>query len=1140
MQINLLREARYKRRLVPHKFILVMKITTLILFACFMQLSAEVHSQISISERNVPITSVLAKIQQQSGYNLFYENTKINDVKVNVKLSNVTLKDALDQVLKDHNLTYAIVDKTIVVKLKTPSFLDRMVDALTPPIDVRGMVRDAEGNPLAGATVRVKGANRSVLTDGEGKFYLASVDEKAVLVVTYVGYKEMEIGVKSELSIQLEMKTNDLDETIVVAYGTTTQRTNTGAVTVLKGEQIESIPVRSVDKALQGLVPGLVVTNGTGQPGGGVSNFVLRGISAGASPLLGSTARNPLFVIDGVPVSQDHFQSNNNIAITDVPVTNPMAQLNPGDIASISVLKDAAAIALYGSQASNGVILITTKQGKTGTTHFDFRHQTDIQQKVEEKIQVLDQEEYLNLLYSTYKTSSRLVSSVATPYSDADILADLKAKFPTRADGSFYPTYNFGNELYNNKALTFSNQLSISGGSDKILYYMSLENTKQDGIVKNSGFDRKSLRLNLNSKPNSFLKFGTNSTFSFNNQDVAYDNGMSYFLSPLNSVYDDNGNFIWKYNWGTFETSTGTGTQTPNLIAVNKFNTNNSKAYRGLIQFNGEATFLKYFKLTSLIGTDFMLAENKYKTDPRLGVGSTLNGSISEENHIRYNLINTNSLHFNRIWKDHSINMLVSQEARVNEARYLQGSGIGNAGVLPYYDQFYSPGYTIQPSVGTKSKQTLLSQFAQVQYGFLNRYFLTSSIRRDGASVFGDQQQWGNFWSLGGGWILSNEPLLMSKNKETNYFKLRASIGAAGNSSGITPSRRYEDLTLLSTVFGPALVLTNGPDSRAVNYGLQWEETFSWNVGADTRLFNDRISLTADVYLRRTSNLINSVNIPYTSGRANTQMNIGDMKNVGIETTVLVHVVKNSTISWDVSSNWSVNKNKLVKAFNPIVNLTGTFLANGQGHEYNSYYLRRWAGINPADGSPQWLDINNNVTGNFNSANQVFMGNSQPEGFGNLLNNIKYRSFQLSLSFYYEYGKKLYDGVLSSLSNDGAYPYINQSTTALNYWKSPGDVTLNGARRLNNSSGISNGNSDRYLFRADHIRFQSVKLDYAFTVSWLRKLSVTSLNVFVQGHNLGLWSLFPGKDVDNSNVVGAVRFAYPLARSFSGGMQIGF
>jgi TonB-linked SusC/RagA family outer membrane protein len=1106
-----------------NKILLVMRLTTVLLLATFLHVSATGLAQnINFKQKNASFEQIVKEIRLQTGYNVLVSSNKIKSIgPQDVNFRNTPLLEVLRTALKDQALTFEIDDRTVLIKEKTPSFLDKVVDAFIPPIDVRGTVLDENGMPLAGVTVRVKGTNKATSTGNDGKFYLAGVDDDAVLEFRMVGYKTLELSAKGKFDgLRMEQITNNLDETIVVAYGTTTQRNSLGAITVIKGEQIASLPNTSFDRSLQGLVPGLQISKGTGQPGAGLSNMVLRGISTGSDVSFGSTVRNPLIVIDGVPVSQENFQFV--VGTNETPVTNPMAQLNPSDIESISVLKDAVAIALYGSKASNGVILVTTKKGKAGKTIVGFRHQTDINTRLLGKVEVLDQQDYLKLIYDTYKTTNSAL------WTDDAILADLKSKFPVRSDGSFYPQESLFDALFSN-GHTSSNNLSVSGGNDKTNFYLNLESNDQEGIVKKSGYNRKSIRFNSEHRLASWFKLGFNSTFSYNTQEMGNGSESTLLVySPLLPIRREDGSYQLTYTQG-FASESG------NPVAMTEFNYSRNISNRGLSNLSAEARFLKYLTFTSNFGIDFMLAESKGKSDPRFA--NITPPSLSEQSVRRNGLINTNMLRFDKIFGErHTLGLLAGQETQVNTDKRFTISAAGTAATLPYYDQVNSPGYTISSSTVVPSKQTLLSFFGQLNYNYDDRYLLNSGVRRDASSKFGDQSQWGTYWSAGAGWIASNESFMSGAKGWLNFLKFRGSLGIAGNSGAISNLLRYD---LLSAIKYGNISGVQVSVSSLGNPDIRWEKTFNWNAGLEMRFLKQRLSITADIYSKKTTDLIYVTNLPTIAGYTAVLSNIGDINNKGVELVVAGTIIDKKSFRWNMSANWSTNENILVKANVPLSTISGGTLANEEGRNFNSFYMPVWAGVNPIDGKPQWLDNAGNPTSTSGQAKKEFVGKPQPDGFGSIFQNFSYKGFDLSAQFYYQYGNTIYDASYSSLMNDGNIPYVNQLKSALGYWKAPGDVAVNPIRRLGNTDRGSIV-STRYLAQGDYLRFSNLLIGYNLQGRILEHLRISKLRLYAQVNNVAILTNFSGPDPDIISVGGSTKLGYPNERTYSLGLNVNF
>ncbi|SIO41754.1 SusC/RagA family TonB-linked outer membrane protein [Chitinophaga niabensis] len=1095
--------------------------------------------KITLFEKAVPLKTVFKKITSQTGIKFVYSNRLVDDEqKVDVSVKNASLDEVMQQIFYGRKYELQRTSPKSVVLIVHEKVVSSVTPITAPTndvaiIDIAGTVSDVTGEKLPGATVLVRGTNKATMTDGEGRFRLAGVFANAKLWVSYTGYEGEEVKLQGqrELNVKLQRGENRLSE-VVVAYGTTTQRSNTGAVTVVKGEQIQNLPNRSFDKSLQGLVPGLQITNGTGQPGGGVSSMVQRGVSSGVDPFTNINARNPLIVIDGIPVSQDNFQRVQKAGGT--PVTNPLAQINPSDIESISVLRDAAAISLYGSKASNGVILVTTKRGKTGRTTLSLRSQMDVSYLPKRMTRSIpSQAEYLALLYETYRNTN------PTLWTDAAIRKDLFNKFPYRvlgSDTSFYPDPAWTDAIFEKGAKTFSNEISLSGGNDKTIYYLNVEYTKQDGIVKNTGFDRKSFRINMENRPFNWLTIGTNTTFSYNVQNVTNltetesTYGLISTLSPLNPVKLNNGKYAFSYGWG--------GPVTPittNPAAKLEYDVTKAISYRGISKLYGEASFLKYFSFKSSVGIDFMLSEFKEKSDPRFRVGTSNVGSIIESDVRRANIIANNILNAKiPITNKHNIDFLLGQEAQIISDKSLAGEVKADSTALPTYDQISSPGYVVSSLSGRSTRQTLLSWFGQINYGYKKKYFISTSIRRDGSSRFGSRELWGTFWSSGASWIVSEEPFL-NKSSFFTYLKLRGSVGVSGNSGAVNPSTKFDVLSQGLYADRTAVIMTTFPG----NSDIKWERTFSWNAGLDTRFFHDKILLNIDVYNKSTKNLIYQIDLPSVSGYRTVNDNIGDLRNRGIEVSASANIISRPNIRWSLSANWSRNINKLVKAYVPFVALQTGNLVNEVGRNYNSFYLVEWAGVNPDNGKPQWIDSSGKATTVYNSAMKKVVGKPQPDGFGSVISSIGYKNFDLNIQLYYQYGNKVLYEKLMIMMNDGASAFINQSAAAQQYWKKPGDVSDNPRRVLSNTDG-GNRASTRYLIDGGYIKLSNVTFTYSLPSKYLSRAGFSMFKIFIQGSNLAIWSPIKDQDPDNVNAIGGISSPYPNSKGFSIGLQSNF
>jgi hypothetical protein len=369
-----------------------------------------------------------------------------------------------------------------------------------------------------------------------------------------------------------------------------------------------------------------------------------------------------------------------------------------------------------------------------------------------------------------------------------------------------------------------------------------------------------------------------------------------------------------------------------------------------------------------------------------------------------------------------------------------------------------------------------------------------------------------------------------------NYLKIRGSLGAAGNSGAINQFTRFERLSLIT--YQGATGVISGTTPRSAD--IQWEQTFSWDAGLETRIWKQKLGLTVDLYHKKTSDLIYSINLPTISGYKTVLANIGDMENKGVEVGLNATIIQSKAFSWLIATNWSANQNKLVKANINLVAINGGILGNEEGRNFNSFYLPVWAGVNVDDGRPQWVDNDGKPTSNYVDAPSQFVGKPQPDGFGSFTTTFRFSSLELSATAYYQYGAKIFDYTSQfPLLSDGFFAYANQAKSALNYWKKPGDIADNPRRTLNNFD-LGFLNSTRYLFKADYIRLQNLSLAYTFNSELLNRIHLKSSKIFIQAHNLALWTNYKGPDPDNVSGQGSTQFAYPNQRTYSAGINVNF
>ncbi|NII29868.1 SusC/RagA family TonB-linked outer membrane protein [Pseudoflavitalea sp. X16] len=1098
--------------------------------------AGEPRQDITLSFREATLDKVFKEIRKQTGYSFVYTETEIQRAnKVTIQVSNSSLDHVLSLCFRNQPLTYTIVEKIVVVKPRQEKTIATVPVSVTDPVsvlNVKGKVMDEEYKAIPNATIAVKGTNKFTLSDAGGEFSLDQIPSNSLLMISCVGFQRQEVPVKGNPVIRARLKiaVNSLDETIVLAYRTSTRRNNVGAVSVVKGEEISTLPVRSIDRALQGLVPGLQVTSGNGSPGGMASNITLRGIATGGLGI----ARNPLFVVDGTPVQQEEFGNQNGTSMNNnPPPTNPLSQINPEDIESISVLKDAAAISIYGSQASNGVILITTKKGKAGRTRVNFSHQTDLSSPLKSKREVLNQEQYLGLLYESYKNANAQAT-------DQSIFNDLKSKFPYQVmggDTSFYPAPSWFDALYSDRALGINNNLSISGGNDKTTYYLGLGDVHQKGALRHTTFNRSSLRFNMDAKPANWFRLGLNTSLVYSHQnlgdlgdEITSATGFAYQVSPLLPIRQTNGQYVIRYPLGAG------GTTIVNPVAAMDYNSRTVDGYRAIGNVFGEVKFLQHFTFRSNVGVDFLASKSRMIRDKRVGPSASFTGSVSDIRNERSILLVNNMLNFQKNFgTKHLLSVMAIHEAQIAKSNQLNGGGSGFTS--GFADNEISSANATSAS-GDQSKATSVSYLAQLNYEYQNRYLTSVSYRLDGSSRFGSAEPYKSFWSIGAGWIATEEAFLRPANRWLSFLKLRGSVGIAGNSTAIPPITRSNRVSGV-TYSNPTAQLGNTVLFTTGNPHVKPESTFNIDLGLETRLFRDRLTFTADVYRRKTYDMVTNLQDVMVSGRQFIYGNLGDLENKGIELSLSGRIIQTQRFSWNLAANWSTNSNKFVKASNP-ESYASKFIYK-VGENFESWNLVRWAGVDPEDGAPQWLDIDGKTTKTFSNNDRLIVGKPQPDGFGGVTSMFTYRNFELSAFFYYAYGYQIYNAFLASMLNDGrGQPYGNQSVLALDRWQKPGDVAMNPKRVLNNPArGTSI--STRYLVDGDHIRFKNLSLAYNLHESLRNRLKLASARIFVQVNNLGLlWVKGDAIDPDNTGTLGESGSAYPQQRTCTVGLSIGF
>ena len=937
---------------------------------------------------------------------------------------------------------------------------------------IKGRVTEDGKKPLSNASIIVKGTTVAAKTNDEGYYSITIPANGRVLKFSSLNFEDQEvnIGSKSEINVILVNTVSDLQQVIVTGYGTTKKATNTGSIATVKASEIENLPFSSVDKALQGKVAGLQSVATSGQPGASQAILI-----RGASSISASNA--PLWVVDGVPINAgdaSRLQTTGNLLST----------LNPNDIESISVLKDAASQSIYGSRAANGVIVITTKKGKSGKTKFRFDTElgnSDVAY-VNEKYKPLDANEYINL------TREGLVNAGASAAQTTSILNSLG-----QGNGINFNWFDNIMRVGQQKQYNFS----AEGGNDKTTFFLSGGNFVQDGTSINSQLKRNNVNFRITNKATDKLTIGLNVNAGNVSQRAPLNGGAfgnpllsTYFLLPTYSAYKPDGTYNYILNGGLH-----------NTVALSEMDKRflRQSSIRGSV--NGEYKILDNLKFRSVYGIDYNALEEDQYNNPLHGDGLASNGRAFAYYTRYFNYVWTNTLDLQQnITRngDLSSSTQIGYEAQKSAGYFstLQAQQFPPSLSLTYPASGASP----TTASATISDYTFESQFASTNLNYKNRFVLSGSFRRDGSSRFSAKNRYGNFWALGATWNIDREDF-MANNKIFDQLKLRGSYGVNGN-AGIG---NYDAPAL----YGFGFNYNQLPGSAPTNVGdenLTWELNKPMNIGLDFSVLKNRVNVTVDYYIRKSENLLLSVPLSNTSGFGSATRNIGSMENKGLELSLNIIPVQTKDLRWDVDFNFSNNKNTITSLPNKADILSGNFIIR-QGQSLNTFFLREWAGVDRSTGDPLWY-TNDKRQASSNvypgASARILAGQALPKFFGSLTNALTYKGFNLSAQLYYNFGNQVFDTWRGYYLGSGFGASFNKVKRQLDAWKNPGDIT-DVPKYVYNGNKNFNAGSTYNLNDGSFVRVRDIQFGYTLPKAYAEKLKIGNANFYVRGTNLFTW-----------------------------------
>lgn len=1098
-----------------------MKLTIFLLITTFLQISLAANAQrASLNEKNISLERAFNLLSEQTGYKFLYTDEMLKQTKpIDVQFSNLTIEEALKSCLKDQALAYTIKKNTIVLRRVTK------LNEVVVPVNISGKVVDKSGNALAGVGVRIKDSSISTITNADGLFYLEIPEAKGTLVFTYVGYALQEVPINgvSKFSIVMQQVAFELNEVVAIGYGTQQRSNVTSAISSIKMDDSNlRVGALSPTQLLQGRLAGVNMSLGSGNLG---SRETIR--IRGASSL--SASNEPLYVIDGIPITN----SNGNLFDFGEAMSS-LSTLNLTDIESIDVLKDAASAAIYGSRATNGVVLITTKSGKAG--------KTDIRVNLSSGLSSFANPDKVK--YANSKLYVEQYNEGATNYNkqygytvgNPSFLLPALNPHPTIADPDW-----LGLILQQGKQTNAN--VSFAGGTSKTKFYAGLAYSNQDGIVKTNAIEKVNFSAKVSHELAPWLEVGTNINAGFleNNQVPGPNNGATILARatqkrPFDLPYKPNGEY---YVGGTEELAYH------NPLQILNEEVSRIDNYRFLGSFYSLVKFAKKFTFKSSLYSDIGYTYDYllFNANHPYGLGT---GRLIDNSRFTFNNTIDNVLDYNDRFGKFSVSGMAGHSFQkiTSRSTTIDGNGFPS----PAFDVI-GVAAQIANTNGSLSEFALESYFGRGTVSYDERYSISAVIRTDGSSKFSPKVRWGVFPSLTAGWNVSEEEFFKFPSVD---LKLRASYGKTGNQEAIS---NYASLPLMSGGLNYGYGVGIGVTAFG-NDQLTWETASQYNAGFDLGIKNGKYSFIFDIYQKNTDNLLYNKPTPATSGATSNITNIGSMRNRGLEFSVnATHSL--GKVRWDSQFNIAFNQNKLTSLLGESLIAIGANRALQVGQELGVFYLYKMEGIYQYDGEiPQeqydigvragdvkWKDVDGN--GIINDNDRILMGTSNPRFSGGWNNTFKYRGFQLDVFAHFMSGNNTYsEWKQTSLARVG---YLAGVLTeyAENRWTAPGSTNtyaraINGAAR----SGFNTLNSDRFLEDGSFLRLRTVTLAYNFTPNFLNRMKLKSLRVYAQADNLLLLTPYSGYDPEVSNNLdpskfGVDIFSMPAPRTINFGLNIG-
>jgi len=1129
----------------------------ILLTLSFYCLNATAFSQsISLNLSNVTVKEAIRTIKEKTGYSFIYEVSDIDTQRrISINQGNKPIEDIVKQMLIGQYVNFTIQGKNIIVTKSAKPLLENKESSATPLKKITGLVTDEKGDPIIGASIIVKGSNSGTITNVDGAFTL-DVENQSQLSISYVGYlqEQLRIGAASQYKIVLKEDTKLLDEVVVVGYGVQNKRDISTSISQIKGGQLADIPISDFRQGMAGKMTGVQVLQPSGDPEGAV-RIRVRGISS-------ATAGNePLYIVDGVPLERGFSNLNNN------------------DIESVEVLKDASSAAIYGSRGSNGVIIITTKQGISEklSVKYDAHYGT---QNVSKKLPLMNAYQFAEAA-SDGHTNAYLDE---VPTGLADDPNSVRPQSYHRIPPELFP-YLLGepglvdtdwqDQIFRT-AQTTSQNISLSGKGKNIRYFVSGNYLLNEGVVIESDFEKYGLRLNLDGNYDKF-KFGVNFAPSYSksnrvNASGPYTDGgivqSALAMPPVWPVYNPDGSYNYQGNGYWRIGNDYQHNEILNPLALAKLQTDVVDRYATVGKIYGEYEIIKGLTYNASVGGDFYGSHNDiYRSSELPLLGRTYYDNLSNpvgysSSSFYFNWLIENKLNYNTNIDDkHSINAVLVQSA---QKETFKSNNVTATDYPNDYIQSISAG-TVTTGNSNIEEWSLASYLARVQYSYMGKYMASAAIRADGSSRFGKNNRWGYFPSASAAWRISDEKFLANTKNFMDDLKFRASYGVTGNfqigNFEHLPTMAFDNY-ILGT--GDGNLTTGYSPDKPKNDDLSWEKSSMVNVGFDVQIFKGLLGLTLELYNSNTTDMLLNVPIPHTAGQSTARMNIGKVNNKGIEILLTSTKKITSDLKYTISANFSKNINE-VKALGPgntPIIATGSvnhaYYITQVGSPIGSYYLLVEDGVfMNKDELKQYPHFANTQAGDFRfvdvdkdgvldvDKDRMIVGNYMPDFTYGFNGTLSFKNLDLGVVFQGVYGNEILN--LNRRYIDNLEGNTNGTIIALDRWISadePGNGEVNRANRK--QKGNNTRTSTWHIEDGSYLRLQNLTLGYTLPKNLTKQMALEKLRVYISGQNLFTWTNYSGYNPEvnirptNSLTPGEDYGTYPLARILTVGLNISF